>query len=289
MEQGGLGLHHVESKAMAHLISTFLQTAANSRFIQSMFHNYLYRYHVLGEVDLPDPGYTPYYNHSFFSIIKKVENDTPLNPVSMTIKEWYKYLLEENMTMREVHGDGRRELVPCRVEVNSPTVFWSESYRLLRLKGMSPDQKSLLFKIIHELLPSRERVSRIIATTNPVCMLCQENQPENYLHCFFTCRKNRESGEALLRCARTYAPTLTPSGMLQLEVVGDDPFLLPTLILIASGLELIWMNRVEKKATSIWTMRAELEARISLLRKTRKKKLIEAGNIMENMISNFLF
>ena len=289
VEQGGLGLHHVQSKAMAHLISTFLQTAASSRFIQSLFHNQLYRYHVLDETDLPDPGYTPYYSQSFFNIIKKVKTNTPLNPVHMTTKEWYRFLLEENITMREVDADGRRELVPCRVEEHAPEVSWSESYRLLRLKGLCPEQKSLLFKLVHELLPTKERVSNIIPTTNPACLLCLDNTPETYYHTFFTCSSNKESGEALLRCSKTYAPALTPRSLLKLEIVGDDPFLLPTMLLIATGLQLIWKNRQLKKVTSTWSMRSELEARISLLRRTRKKKLVEAGAILENMITNFYF
>ena len=39
VEEGGLGLHHVKSKALASLISTFLQTAANPRFQQSLYHS----------------------------------------------------------------------------------------------------------------------------------------------------------------------------------------------------------------------------------------------------------
>ena len=46
-DQGGLGLHHVGCKASANLISTFLQTAANPRYISSQFHVTLYRYPVL--------------------------------------------------------------------------------------------------------------------------------------------------------------------------------------------------------------------------------------------------
>jgi hypothetical protein len=135
-----------------------------------LFHNYLYRFHVLDEVELPNPGFTPYYNQNFFSIIKKVKNNTPLNPVNMTIKEWYRFLLEEKLTTREVDDAGRRELVPCRIEEHHPTVCWPESYRLLRLKGLSPDPKSILFKLIHELLPTKERVNKIIPTlTLPVC------------------------------------------------------------------------------------------------------------------------
>ena len=66
VQQGGLGLYHIQSRAMANLITTFLQTAANARFNQSLMHSHLYRYHVLEEHHLPCPGYTPYYGEQFF-------------------------------------------------------------------------------------------------------------------------------------------------------------------------------------------------------------------------------
>ena len=80
---------------------------------------------------------------------------------------------------------------------------------------------------------------------------------------------------------------MTAPSLLRLEVVCDDPFLLPTIVLIATGLQLIWNNRHEKKVTTVWSMRSELEARISLLRKARKKQIREAAKILENMVSNF--
>ena len=61
-EDGGLGLLHVKVRALALLIRSFLETTANPNFRHSLFHQLLYRYHVLGETDLPDPGYPPYYD-----------------------------------------------------------------------------------------------------------------------------------------------------------------------------------------------------------------------------------
>ena len=161
VEEGGLGLHHIQSKAMANLISTFLQTACSKRFQQSLFHTWLYNYHVEGQTDLPDPGFTPYYDKKFFNIIREVKEDTPLNPAHMTVKEWYRLLLEKNKTMRQV-DQGRMELVPCKVEEKEPLVFWGESYRISRLHGLSSDSKSFLFKMIHTLLPSKERIHRLL-------------------------------------------------------------------------------------------------------------------------------
>ena len=108
------------------MISTFIQTAASKRFRNSLFHSWLYRFHVEGDTSLPDPGYQPYYDQRFFDVIRFVKDKTPLNPVYMSVKEWYLLLLEKNVTRREVDQEGRTELIPCSVEEKYPKVFWSE-------------------------------------------------------------------------------------------------------------------------------------------------------------------
>ena len=107
LEEGGLGLHHVQSKAQAHLIATFLQTAASKRFRNSLFHSWMFRFHVEGDTSLPDPGFTSYYNQKFFNIIKFVQDKTPLNQFYMSVKQWYLLLVEQNVTRREVDQDDR--------------------------------------------------------------------------------------------------------------------------------------------------------------------------------------
>ena len=97
VDEGGLGLHHLKSKALANLISTFIQTAKNTNFQSSLFHSCLYSYHVEADTSLPNPGFTPYYDAEFFEIIKKIKNNTPLNPIHMTVKEWYRVLVEKNV------------------------------------------------------------------------------------------------------------------------------------------------------------------------------------------------
>ena len=286
VEDGGLGLHHLESKAKTHLIATFIQTAAGKRFQTSTFHSWLYRYHVLGETHLPDPGYTPYYNQHFFLEIKKVKEESPLNPLFMTIKEWYRYLLEKNVTRREVDHEGRTEIFPCKMEERNPEVFWSESYRISRLKGLSPDSKSFLFRVIHTLLPSKERLHHLTPHVSPLCW-CNSGADESYLHLFFQCEKNAQAGQTLQRCITSYDRGLTQERALRLELVADDPFLLASTTILAIGLSFIWENRKLKKITPLYLMRAELETAISIRRRSRLRSVKETAGIMENILDNF--
>ena len=98
----------------------------------------MFRFHVQGETNLPDPGCTPSYDQKFFNVIKFVKRKTPLNPVHMTVKQWYLLLLEENVTKREVDQDGRTELIPCRVEEKYPEVCWPGSKDRLHHLNQAP-------------------------------------------------------------------------------------------------------------------------------------------------------
>ena len=283
VEEVGLGLHHIQSKALANLISTFIQTACKKSFQNSLFHSWLYRYHVNSETDLPNPGYTPYYSKSFFLTIKYVKDNSLLNPV---YKDWYRFLMEKNVTRREIDDEGRTELIPCKVEERNPDVSWNEAYGLCRLKGLSPDEKSFFFKLIHTLLPSKERLNHLTPNTSPLCP-CASGDQENYQHLFFECSWNKQAGEALVNCVRSYSPTITVDKTLRMELLADEPFLLPCATIFATGLSFIWENRKVRKYTALFMMRAELEAAVSVRRRSRLARMREAGDIMYNMLANF--
>ena len=288
IEDGGLGLHHVQSKAQANLISSFMQTAANKNFRSSLLHSWMFRFHIEGDDSLPDPGFTPYYDKSFFDLIKSVKQKTNLNPVYLSVKQWYHFLLELNVTKTVVNEGRGPELVPCRIEANHPNVCWSNSYSTIRMKGLSPDNKSFLFKLIHELLPSKERLHSLGQSPSSLCW-CNSGEVESYQHLFFHCYKNKEGAQALLRCVRSYDANISEQKCLRLELETDDPFRLASVCLLSTGFELIWNNRKQKKTTSLISIRAEIENSISIKRKSRLRRLQECANIMENMINNFYY
>ena len=287
VEDGGLGLHHVQSKAQANLISTFVQTAANEKFRGSLFHSWLFRYHILGDKSLPDPGFTPYYDRNFFDVIDSVKKRTSLNLVHMGVRQWYLYLLEINVTKSIFDEEKGPELIPCRVETKNLNVRWADVYAASRIKGLSPDNKSFLFKLIHELLPSKDRLHQLGQSPTALCW-CNSGEIETYSHLFFTCNKNQEAGQAVLRCLRSYDASLTKEKCLRIEFDIDEPFLLPSVSILSTSLEHIWNNRKQKKITTIMSIRAELENSINIKRKSRLGRLQESANIMKNMVDNFL-
>ena len=232
---------------------------------------------------MPDPGFPPYYNAAFFNTIKvkEVKENTLMHPVFMSVQLWYTYLLEKFVTKRDPHQDGRLELIPNRIETIYPNIRWNEYYRLQKLQGLSPNAKSFLFKLVHQLLPSRERVHRIMpANTGSVGATLGSWRPTcmGYLNVARTVR---------LHLARVYDPQLNADKALQLLADSEEVFLLPTITVLATGLMTIWTNRLLKRVTNLYSMRTELECAVSIRRRSRNRKIREAGEILNNLITNF--
>jgi hypothetical protein len=285
-KDGGLGLFHVRIRSLALLIRSFLETALNPNFRHSLFHEILFRYHVMGEDSLPNPGTTPYYDPAFFTTIRHYQENCPLNIATMTTKQWYRVLIEDQVLMSPAADNQTPSLIPSRVESLHPSTDWSETWRLARVQGLGSDLTGFLFKLVHCLLPTQDRVSRFggVADQNHgLCHFCPDDV-ETPLHAFFQCQHNMLSGLALLGYLQVLVPDLSPEAALRLELGRQlsDREELATMYMLSIGLKYIWEARVERKQVRVYKMRSEVEARVSILRKTRHT---EAGNLMLEMIN----
>ena len=302
-EDGGLGLLNVKVRAMALLIRTFLETALNPTFRHSLFHEILFRYHVQGEVSLPDPGFPPFYDKDFFAIIQHYNTSSSLNIGKMTTKQWYKMLLEDQVLMTQPDDQSPPTLIPVRAENLHPSNEWPQTWKLARTPGLGSDLTSFLFKLLHCLLPTQNRLRRfgvavdpepdVVAAAGPdhglglaaagLCQLCLL-EAEDLNHAFFSCPKSMVAGLALLGYAQHAVPHLTPEETLRLELGQDltSQTTLAAVCLLATGLKYIWGARQDKKVAALYKMRAEIEAMVSILRKTRHR---EAGDLMLEMMN----
>ena len=161
IHDGGLGLMNVKMRSLALLVRTFLETSINPNFRHSLFHELLFRYHVMGETSLPDPGFTPYYDRDFFDLIVHYKNNSTLNITTMSTKEWYTMLLEDKVTMNPADENSAASLIPISIETLNPDTDWSVVWNIVRLKGLGSDLISFQFKMVHRLLPTRQRVARL--------------------------------------------------------------------------------------------------------------------------------
>ena len=169
----------------------------------SLYHTSLFRYHVLEDLSLANPGIPPFYNKEFFGVIRRVHLQSSLNIFKMSEKDWYTLLVEDSCTM-EMSETGEDEYIKCRVERASPDTDWENCLRLARLPGLGPEKISFLFKLLHQILPTQERVARTKPNANPHCKIqgCHSQADENLPHAMIHCQANDQLGMRLQYCLR---------------------------------------------------------------------------------------
>ena len=167
---GGLGLLHAECKSIALLIRSFMETAANPTFRRNLFHQALYKWHVLCDRSILNPGSSPYYDEHFFQKIKAVKEEGLLNVTTMSSSTWYKVLLENSVTHR-LDEHGSQVLIPSKAELTFPERNWEMIWHLSVTPGLPSELTTFLWLMFHNILPTRERLFRMHMpnTTNPLC------------------------------------------------------------------------------------------------------------------------
>ena len=97
---GGLVVLCPNFRALACLIRSFLETAANPTFRRNLSHEQLFRFHT--DRSIPNPGFPPYYPPDFFRTIRNAKDDTSINITSMTTSQRSTFLVEENVTKLKI-------------------------------------------------------------------------------------------------------------------------------------------------------------------------------------------
>ena len=179
IEQGGLGLLCIQTRATAALISTFLQTAVNPKFDRNHYHNILYRRFVLDNITsvIKIP---PYFMGGFFPIIHRIKNSV-VNIEQISIKGVYDFLMSDTLRIEtqilpHVIPSPRADwpLTPLKCERENPNTDWPRSWRLARQRGLGPDLTSFTLTLLWGILPTRARLHKILPRTelSPDCNLC---------------------------------------------------------------------------------------------------------------------
>ena len=276
--EGGLGLIHPKVKAQALFIKCFLETATTGNFLQNKYHEAIFKWYVLQERDFIHPSLPPYISEEILHQIGQALNEGLLIE-TMTVKAWYKHLLEVNIT--HSGEPGSRELVPCRVERLNPSMDWKKSWMAASLPGLTSNKSSFLWKMLHDILPTRERMHRMSLPGVPsaICTLCLDNKEDNSEHALLTCSYIKVGADNLLLALQQEIPDMTLERIKFLDFRSDD--LYPVTFLTATVLEQLWLSRTEKKRCTWPSIRAQVESEILLLRKGRQA---QAGDRVQHML-----
>ena len=103
---------------------------------------------------------------------------------------------------------------------------------------------------------------------------CQR-QVESLEHALLSCQANQRVGTKLLEVVQGFAPRIDVQALLRLELHVDEDLELPLVWLIATIFNAMWKLRESKNKVEPYLVRAELEAKINLLRNTRFKTIVD--------------
>ena len=76
-------------------------------------------------------------------------------------------------------------------------------------------------------------------------------------------------GSAVIDGLRHFLPDLTDQNLVRLQFTSDESLELPTIWVLAVSWWNIWEARTAGKQPELYKIRADLEAKVSLLRETR--------------------
>ena len=275
---GGLGLQHIRTKCMSILIKSFIETSCHRDYHHSLYHQALLSWHVYNDRTIPDPDKSPYYTVEFYNIIRSAI-DNNLKIEIMTSKDWYNFILSSILI-----EPGQDMLVPCRSEILFPDNDWQKSWSLARMKGLSSDSLSFLWLMLHGLLPTRDRLNRILPTvTSATCRHCDTGQDDSPKHALALCSASSPVFNWMFAGISMFDSTVTVDKLLLLDITPDNPLPhdeLPLVWFIAQVLRRLWRHRRDGRQCRLFDIRAELEAEVNLVSKSRYSDMVVILNQM---------
>ena len=246
-EDGGLALVNVKARALANLIRTFLQSVLSSTYSSAIFNAF-----VKDDKDAKQIVKKPsFYPEEMFTSVKEALRDLGGQIFSLTAKHWQTRLTENKATHVRDPTSGIVSLLPSPAEESWPDADWSQSRVNLSLKGLSPNQRSTLFKLSNDLFPHSEQLQKFKLSSNAECQFCKKS--DGSLH-FLTCVQVKNLGTFLQDCLSPAFFTevqFTWSKVKTLDLSTPAPQdRLAGLVLIAEAVNHIQTSRKSSQAVS---------------------------------------
>ena len=160
----------------------FLELAVNPNYIRSHYLSPLFRSHILHE-DVDCPPTPPYYSNQFFDYILRAR-DSGLIIENMTTRQWYYFII--NLDLLKENENGTEIYRKCRIERLSPHIDWNMTWKRVRIACLLSNTMTFLWKLMHQLLPTEERISSSVGNMPSSCRSgCADNIEANLEHCLF--------------------------------------------------------------------------------------------------------
>ena len=175
---------------MANLTRSFLQSVLSSSYSSAIFKAFVKEDEEAKQL-VKKPTFFP---EAMYALVKEAYRDLKSQIFSLSAKQWQTRITENLVTHVRDPTSGYASLLPSPSEETWPACNWSQSRLNLNLRGLSPNQRSTLFKLCNDLLPHSERLQKFKLASTAECQFCKEM--DGALH-FFTCIQAQNLGSFL--------------------------------------------------------------------------------------------
>ena len=102
-----------------------------------------------------------------------------------------------------------------------------------------------------------------------LCKLCSLDTTEDLLHALISCPGNVGVGRKVVDCVTDHVLAESDLHLLRLDFQAEEAHELPVVWFLAVSWLSMWEARSKGRRPELYKVRAELEAKVSLLRETR--------------------
>ena len=119
-----------------------------------------------------------------YALIKEAYRNLKGQIFILSAKQWQSRITENLITHVRDPATGSPSLLPSPSEELWPAADWTQSRLNLKVRGLSPDQKSTLFKLCNDLFPHGEQLQKFKLAISAGCQYFQEvDGPLHFLNC----------------------------------------------------------------------------------------------------------
>ena len=167
----------------------------------------------------------------------------------MTTSQWYWFLVRKEVTM--VRDDNNQQkLILSRVELISPDTNWERTWRRGRFSYIGSSGCSFMWKVLQNILPCENRISRILQNISSACKICSVPAEADLVHCFFECEATMDVGTWLTDWICKFDASCTRQRILRLDFECDQNDEVAVVWIIIHILQYMWSVRTSGKVVN---------------------------------------
>lgn len=227
--EGGLSLQHHQWKSMAMFAARW-QSSARS---QTPIFSGMWLKTLISQYKDPKtvPGKAAY-----FRTFLQLQNAIPADAVGTALgRAVYSSLLDQHPAP------------PVRVELQHPTCDWPTIWANISSKAVPAATRTAWFKLVHDLVPTAERLHRHGLASSPLCQRCK--QTDTLIHRLVQCAGRQQwdlCAKQVAYLAKVGEARVTPDLLLRPDIQGTSvehhEKILRLLSTTATNLETEWRN-----------------------------------------------